>query len=84
LDGLRFRLRSSVLSNPKQGPGEGSSYQPNPGRYYLKVNAVGNWSMEITEESEQTSPPPNQQDQRALLNEDFRRTRGRGISRSPV
>jgi hypothetical protein len=51
-----------VLAN-QQGPGEGSSYQPTPGRYYLKVNAVGNWSVEITEEPEQTSPPANQQDQ---------------------
>jgi len=51
-----------VLAN-QQGPGEGSSYQPTPGKYYLKVNAVGDWSVEITEESEQTSPPANHQSQ---------------------
>ena len=29
------------------GPGEGSSYQAQPGKYYLKVNAVGDWSISI-------------------------------------
>jgi hypothetical protein len=51
-----------VLAN-QQGPGEGSSYQPTPGRYYLKINAIGSWSVEITEESGQSSPSANQQNQ---------------------
>lgn len=41
-----------VVAN-QQGPGEGSSYQPQTGRYYFKVNAMGNWTIEITK-AEQT------------------------------
>lgn len=31
----------------QQGPGEGSSYQPKAGIYYLQVNALGNWTINI-------------------------------------
>ena len=31
----------------QSGSGKGSCYQPNPGRYYLQVNALGNWTIEI-------------------------------------
>lgn len=37
-----------VLAN-QQGPGRGSSFQPTPGRYYLQVNAVGKWEIEVVE-----------------------------------
>lgn len=31
----------------QQGPGEGSSYQPKAGTYYLQVNAIGEWTINI-------------------------------------
>jgi len=31
----------------QQGSGDGSSYQPKKGNYYLQVNAIGNWSIRI-------------------------------------
>jgi len=31
----------------QQGSGKGSSYQPKAGKYYLQVNAIGNWSIKI-------------------------------------
>jgi len=31
----------------QQGSGKGSSYQPKAGKYYLQVNAIGNWSISI-------------------------------------
>lgn len=31
----------------QQGPGQGYSYQPNPGQYFLKVNAIGDWDISI-------------------------------------
>lgn len=35
-----------VLAN-QQGSGKGSSYEAKAGKYYLKVNAIGNWSINI-------------------------------------
>ena len=40
--------RVGVAAN-QQGAGDGASYQPKPGTYYLNVNALGKWSMEIVE-----------------------------------
>ena len=31
----------------QQGSGKGTSYQPRAGRYYLQVNAIGNWRINI-------------------------------------
>lgn len=31
----------------QQGSGKGSSYQPKGGNYYLQVNAIGKWEIEI-------------------------------------
>ena len=31
----------------QQGSGKGTSFQPKAGKYYLQVNAIGNWSMKI-------------------------------------
>ena len=36
----------------QQGAGDGASYQPKPGTYYLNVNAVGKWSIQVVELSE--------------------------------
>lgn len=33
----------------QQGPGEGKSYQPEGGEYYLQVNAVGGWEIQIVQ-----------------------------------
>lgn len=33
----------------QMGSGKGSSYQPQGGTYYLKVNAMGNWEIAITQ-----------------------------------
>lgn len=38
----------------QQGAGEGSSYQPAGGEYYLQVNAIGRWEIDIVQVSEQT------------------------------
>lgn len=37
---------AGVLAN-QQGAGTGSSYQPKSGKYYLKINAMGNWNVKI-------------------------------------
>lgn len=37
-----------ILAN-QQGEGEGSSYSPKTGTYYLKINAMGNWKIKIVE-----------------------------------
>ena len=31
----------------QQGSGEGTSYHPKAGKYYLQVNAIGNWKIRI-------------------------------------
>lgn len=31
----------------QQGYGKGTSYQPKAGKYYLQVNAIGNWTIRI-------------------------------------
>jgi hypothetical protein len=31
----------------QQGPGDGSSYQAKGGRYYLQINTIGDWSVEV-------------------------------------
>jgi hypothetical protein len=31
----------------QQGSGKGTSYQPKAGKYYLQVNAIGNWEIKI-------------------------------------
>ena len=31
----------------QQGSGKGSSFQPKAGKYYLQVNAIGNWGIKI-------------------------------------
>lgn len=31
----------------QQGSGKGASFQPQAGKYYLQVNAIGDWSMKI-------------------------------------
>jgi len=36
----------TVLAN-QSGSGRGSSYYPKKGKYYLAVNAIGNWSIKI-------------------------------------
>lgn len=33
----------------QQGSGQGSSYQPKGGKYYLQVNAIGNWTIKIVQ-----------------------------------
>ena len=33
----------------QSAPGPGSSYQPKAGKYYLQVNALGNWQIEIVQ-----------------------------------
>ncbi len=37
-----------IIAN-QMGPGKSSSYQPIGGRYYLNVNAMGNWTIKIKE-----------------------------------
>jgi len=37
-----------ILAN-QQGEGEGSSYSPKSGTYYLEINAVGDWEIKIVE-----------------------------------
>lgn len=37
-----------VIAN-QIGPGKSSSYQPIGGKYYLNVNAMGNWNIKIKE-----------------------------------
>ena len=41
---------TGVVAN-QQGSGSGSSYQPQTGEYYFKVNAIGEWNIEIVESS---------------------------------
>lgn len=53
---------SAIIFNPdgslfdvaanQEGPGKSSSYQPNGGRYYIKVSAVGNWEIIVVEVKE--------------------------------
>lgn len=38
----------------QQGAGEGSSYQPAGGEYYLQVNAIGGWKIKIVQLAEQS------------------------------
>ena len=33
----------------QQGPGEGASYQPKGGRYYLQMNAMGTWTVKVVQ-----------------------------------
>lgn len=33
----------------QMGPGQGSSFQPRGGSYYLEVNAMGDWKIDITQ-----------------------------------
>jgi len=37
-----------ILAN-QQGEGEGSSYNPKAGTYYLEINAMGEWEVKIVE-----------------------------------
>lgn len=37
-----------ILAN-QQGEGEGSSYSPKTGTYYLEINAMGDWEIKIVE-----------------------------------
>lgn len=39
----------------QQGSGKGSSYQGKGGQYYLQVNAIGNWAIEIVQIGGQSS-----------------------------
>ena len=43
------------VSANQQGSGEGSSYQPKGGEYYLQVNAVGNWTIRIVQTNQESS-----------------------------
>ena len=40
----------------QQGAGKGSSYQPQPGKYLLQVNAMGKWTIKIVEVPDDTEP----------------------------
>ena len=37
-----------ILAN-QQGTGKGASYQAKGGKYYIQVNAIGNWSINIVQ-----------------------------------
>ena len=37
-----------IVAN-QQGAGTGSSFQPTGGEYYLEINAMGNWEIEIVD-----------------------------------
>jgi len=37
------------VSANQMGPGKGSSYQANAGKYYLQVNAMGRWKINIVQ-----------------------------------
>ncbi len=39
----------------QQGSGKGSSYQAKGGQYYLQVNAIGKWNIDIVQTSERSS-----------------------------
>ncbi|MEX2530048.1 MAG: hypothetical protein WD960_04680 [Gemmatimonadota bacterium] len=44
-----YSADGSLIGVPanQQGPGKGTSYQPRGGRYYLQVNAIGDWEIKI-------------------------------------
>jgi hypothetical protein len=39
---------SGILAN-QSGSSKGSSYQAKGGQYYIKVNAIGNWTFKIVQ-----------------------------------
>ncbi len=41
------------------GPGKGSSYQTKQGKYYLKINAIGNWTLAISKGGGSTTKTTN-------------------------
>ncbi len=42
----------------QQGSGKGASYQAKGGQYYLQVNAIGNWTINIVQVKSRSSTPP--------------------------
>ncbi|MCF8307415.1 MAG: hypothetical protein K9I68_00245 [Bacteroidales bacterium] len=44
-----YKANGSLVGVPanQQGAGEGNSYQPKKGKYYLQINAMGDWKVNI-------------------------------------
>ncbi len=66
-----FNANGDMVGVPanQQGPGKGSSYQSTPGKYYLQINAMGDWKIKIVELTQKSQAEHEQPTEGAGLDE---------------